>query len=49
MKHVVTLPTLLSRAYPLDIPSFPGEYLLEGFLDLDIQLVVVVLSTHRKK
>jgi hypothetical protein len=51
VKHVVTLPTLLSRTYPLDIPSFLGEYLLDGFLDLDIQkiqLVAGVLSTHWK-
>ena len=30
MKNEVTLPTLLSRTYPLDIPSFLGEYFLEG-------------------
>ena len=51
MKHVVTLPILLSRTHPIDIPSFLGEYLLEVFLVFieDIQLVAVVLCTHRKK
>ena len=34
IKHVATLPTLLSRKYPLDIPSFLGEY-----LDLDIKKI----------
>ena len=38
VKHVFTLPTL-SRTYPLDILSFLGEYVLEGFLDLDIQKI----------
>jgi hypothetical protein len=39
VKHVVTLSTLLSRTCLLDIPSFLGEYLLEGFLDLDSQKI----------
>jgi hypothetical protein len=35
VKHVVALPTLLSIRYPV---SFLGEYHLEGFSDLDIQI-----------
>ena len=48
MKRVAALPTLLSRIYPIDIPSFLGEYLSEGYQE-GIQLLAVVLGTHRKK
>ena len=48
VQHVVTLPTLLSRAHPLDIPSFLEEYLQESFLDLDIPVFCIFQNIQDK-